>query len=115
MNNFRQLEEILLHANAENIGEAMNLIADDFREFGSSGRVHTKSDVVEYLKQPRDAPWQIEDFEVQNLAPAVALVTYRIVETRPGGETKISMRSSLWQQRDEKWQLVFHQGTRVTM
>lgn len=112
---FLQLEEALLRANAKNIGEAANLIADDFREFGSSGRVHTKSDVLEYLKLPRDSKWQIEEFEVQILSPEAALVTYRIIETKPNGETKTSMRSSIWQQRDETWQLVFHQGTRVSM
>lgn len=108
---FHQLEETLLRANAENIDEAANLIADDFREYGSSGRVHSKADVIEYLKLPREVQWRIKDFKVQDLAPTVALVTYRILETKPNGATKVSMRSSIWQLRDEKWRLVFHQGT----
>jgi len=30
-------------------------------------------------------------------------------------EKMISLRSSIWQNRNEKWQIVFHQGTKTNI
>ena len=92
----------LLDGDARTLSE---LIADDFLEFGTSGRTWRAADVRATLSKedPRDVP--MEAFAVMRLAAAVALVTY---ESRDPRHAK---RSSLWVRRKGRWQMVFHQGT----
>ncbi len=85
------------------------LLANDFREFGASGRVWSRETIIEMMAtEPEFDPPVVEDFSVQRIAPLVALATYRAV--RPGGS---SLRSSLWIQQQGEWKMIFHQGTRV--
>ena len=51
----------------------------------------------------------IRDFSVRELAEGVALVTYRTV----GMEGKEARRSSIWVRQLSRWQVIFHQGTRI--
>jgi len=83
------------------------LIADDFLEFGASGKTWTATDVREALgaESPRDVP--MEDFAVARIATGVALVTYRSRDPRH------ARRASIWARRQGRWQMVFHQGTLV--
>src|SRR5262245_9638181 len=93
------------------------LIADDFIEFGSSGRVYDKAQIIAALgKEQRDGPSvpaTAYDFEVRVLADGVALVTYRTERRTLDADISESRRSSLWQKRDGRWQLLFHQGTPI--
>lgn len=86
--------------------EVDGLLADDFVEFGRSGRVYDKPTVIEALQRDPgfDAPRTIMDFEARALSPSVMLVTYRVRETG-------TLRSSIWRSNGEHWQMVFHQGT----
>ena len=86
-------------------GGLMSLIADDFLEFGQSGRVWTAASIREVMEVPPGAPTVIEDFEVAELADDVVLVTYAM----PGPPAVA--RSSIWVRRDGRWQMRFHQGT----
>ena len=81
------------------------LIADDFLEFGASGRTWTAADVCQALatEPARDVP--MEDFAVTRLAAGVALVTYRSRDPRH------AKRSSIWVRRGGRWVMRFHQGT----
>jgi hypothetical protein len=48
------------------------------------------------------------------LTADVALVTYRVVRRdRTEESTAASLRSSVWRHHGGRWQMVFHQGTRV--
>lgn len=87
-------------------GGLAGLIADDFAEFGASGRTWDAASMRETVAgaEPSDAV-TLEDFRVDLLAPDVALATYRIGPPRP------SNRSSVWVRRDGRWQVRFHQGT----
>jgi hypothetical protein len=84
------------------------LLAEEFREFGSSGRAWSRAQTMELLanEPPRPAP-VVSDFAVQAIAPGAVLVTYR---TQRAGA--IALRSSVWVLRDGDWKVVFHQGTR---
>ena len=84
-----------------------DLLAADFVEFGSSGRVYDKPMVVEALRQDPgfDGPRTISDFSARPLSNSIVLVTYRISETG-------TLRSSIWRRDGERWSMVFHQGTR---
>ena len=85
-------------------GGLMSLIADDFLEFGRSGRVWTARSIREALETPTEG-FSIEDFEVAELGDGVVLATY----VNPG--TPSVNRSSIWVHREGRWLLRFHQGT----
>ncbi|MDO8376099.1 MAG: nuclear transport factor 2 family protein [Aquabacterium sp.] len=84
------------------------LLAPDFTEFGASGRVFDRDGILAVLaaEGPREAR-QARGFKVRLLAPGAALTTWR-VKRDDGIET---LRSSVWQQQDGRWLMVFHQGT----
>lgn len=105
----RELEESLLEPDVRKSERLVELIADDFVEFGSSGRTYTKADLVAALKAESPTLQSTADFRVELLAPTAALVTYRIRRhSQPPLDT---LRSSTWRLRDGRWQMVFHQGT----
>ena len=88
------------------------LLAEDFREFGSSGRVFNRQHIIEALQN--EQPWELslDHFQAVSLASDLVLVTYRGTHKRVGAaEASYSLRSSIWRLRDGKWQAVFHQGT----
>jgi hypothetical protein len=109
----RQLEERLLHADVRKSAQALaDLLADDFIEFGSSGRVFNKRQIIESLQHEPATPRTLMDFRTSVLAPGVRLVTYRAI--RHGGadgQPMYSLRSSIWKLIAGRWQMVFHQGT----
>jgi hypothetical protein len=87
------------------------LLAEDFREFGSSGRVWSREEILELLAtESAQAAPVVEGFEINGLAEGAALVTYRAVHPH-----QTSLRSSLWVRREGRWKMVFHQGTKVRM
>ncbi len=84
------------------------LLATDFTEFGAGGRVFDRDGIVAVLAaEPTRVPRQARGFKVRLLAPGAALTTWR-VKRDDGIET---LRSSVWQQQDGRWLMVFHQGT----
>lgn len=90
-------------------GGLISLIADDFLEFGKSGRVWTASSVGDVLEGATPEPVVIEEFKVAELAEAVVLVTYVTPGPPPVN------RSSIWVRRDGRWLVRFHQGTPRTV
>jgi hypothetical protein len=91
------------------------LLADDFLEFGASGRSFDKAAILKELKNEPDRPSSLlTDFSVRTLSPDTVLVTYRAHRRNPAGEIiGESWRSSIWVNRDQKWQITFHQGTKI--
>jgi hypothetical protein len=62
----------------------------------------------------RHAPriFAFEEFNVRELAPSVVLVTYQVQsQATEEGPGRLSVRSSIWVQREGKWQVTFHQAT----
>ena len=88
--------------------EAATLIADDFLEFGSSGRVWRKAEIVAAMSDWPPIEAELQDCEVRELAPGLCLVTYRLVG--PSGAT---LRSSIWRRDGESWQIIFHHGSKA--
>lgn len=82
------------------------LLADDFEEYGSSGRVFQKSDVLE--TPCMGAAYVLSDFTFFDLAQGVALVKYTSVVSG-----QVALRSSIWSQSGGNWQLLHHQATVV--
>lgn len=109
-----ELELELLQPRVRRSPELLSfLLAADFREFGGSGRVYTRDEIIEALQTEVPAQILISEFRVQSVGADAALVTYRATRNTPDGPPAISMRSSLWVVRDGHWQMLFHQGTRV--
>jgi hypothetical protein len=106
----RALELRLLQpgGSAKDIGD---LLAEEFVEFGSSGRVYDRRQVIENL-QHGTARIELSDFKATTLSPGLALATYvstRLDET--GAPSTRSLRSSIWKRIHGHWRMVFHQGT----
>lgn len=90
-------------ASVERIDE---LLSEDFEEFGSSGKIITKADV---MNAGGTLPaYELSDFSVQILGEKVALVKYRA--SAPGHN---SYRSSVWVKYGNAWQMLHHQSTVV--
>ena len=84
------------------------LLAPEFSEFGSGGRVFDRDGIIAMLAaEPATLARQARGFKVRLLAPGAALTTWR-VKRDDGIET---LRSSVWQQQGDRWLMVFHQGT----
>jgi hypothetical protein len=91
-----------------------SLLADEFREFGSSGNIFSKNEVIEALRTESRMQFSISDFRAQILGDGVALVTYQAVRREEANHAGLtSLRSSLWVIRDDQWRMLFHQGTPV--
>ncbi|MFN7930485.1 MAG: DUF4440 domain-containing protein [Blastocatellia bacterium] len=111
----RTLEERLLQAEVrQSATELAALLADDFLEVGSSGRLYNKQQVLAAV--PHEAPSSISlhDFRSKVFSPQMVLVMYRATRVDSTMATTVqSQRSSLWQWLEGRWQLVFHQGTPI--
>src|SRR5580698_4254021 len=94
----RALEETLLDpAVRRDRARVAALLAEDFEEFGSSGRVWTREQILDLLEGEEYQPPVMEGFKCDLLAENVALVTYRSVRTEATSGLKASvLRSSVW-------------------
>jgi len=103
----RDLEERLLLPSVRASPEVATLLADEFVEFGSSGKIYDKQQIILLLQQEQGRTrTTLADFSARRLAADVVLVTYRVVESR-------TIRSSIWRSVDGRWRMVFHQGTKT--
>lgn len=108
----RELEASLLsNAVRKDRARVGDLLAEEFREFGRSGTVYAKAEILAFLRDEEEICVGMEDFVCETVAEGVALVTYRSERTEPDGTMIEALRSSLWARREGRWQMVFHQGT----
>jgi ketosteroid isomerase-like protein len=85
--------------------EVERLVSDDFVEFGNSGRVYGKADVLAMIAaHPPQAPVPIADLRVVELSADAGLALY---------STPQSNRSSVWRREASGFRIVFHQGTSI--
>ena len=89
------------------------LLHESFIEFGRSGQTYSKSDILETL--PTDDSEQViysQDYSLAEIEQGVALLTYKSAQINANGElSRYTLRSSLWQNTEQGWQMRFHQGT----
>ncbi|MBB5330207.1 DUF4440 domain-containing protein [Tunturiibacter gelidoferens] len=112
----RQLEERLVDpAVRRNPALVAPLLADDFLEFGASGRVFDKASILEDLQNEATRPASfLTDFAIRELSPTIILATYRATRLNADGEPiGQSRRSSIWAHVNGQWQITFHQGTPI--
>lgn len=115
-NEIRILEETLLDPAVRASSQMLqDLLADSFVEFSASGRTFDKEKVIaDLLQQPVDQ-YTIQDFRMQLLCPGVVLATYQAIRHLQQNQAQYSLRSSIWQYADDRWQMVFHQGTPMVL
>ena len=108
----KALEEKLLHSDVRKNPEILNeLLAEDFEEIGSTGKVSIRDDVVQWLvTKERDARWSLSEFRVRELTPDLVLAVYCAIKV---GNSSGSIRSSIWKQSGGHWKMVFHQATKM--
>ncbi|MBN3886684.1 MAG: DUF4440 domain-containing protein [Nostoc sp.] len=112
---FREFEEHLLQPDVrKSAKDIMDLLADEFIEFGSSGHVFDKQQIIKSLQNEPIEPLtrrSITEFKTLVLATGVVLVTYRLVRHISGEQSVHSLRSSIWKLNNHRWKMIFHQGT----
>jgi hypothetical protein len=108
------LEQALLQPEVRRSAARLDdLLADGFREIGSSGRMFTRADILEALPAESGAAvFSMSDFEIVQLSADVVLATYTVTKTVDARTTR-SLRSSIWQRSAGGWRILFHQGTNV--
>ena len=111
----KHLEETLLSTDVRKDQVRLSaLLAADFREIGSSGRTFSRVEILDALQSESTVrSVSLSDFECSMLSDTLALVIYRTVRKTPEAPLFVALRSSLWVFRDDRWQILFHQGTRV--
>ena len=112
----RTLEERLANPGpGESALSLAAMFAEDFREFGSSGRILDAATVLgtfaPVAKGESRAPISLDGFRVERVAPTVVLATYVARRADASRAVPPSLRTSLWCKRGGRWQIVFHQGT----
>lgn len=105
----RQLHSYAVRSNRDLL---TTLLSPNFFEFGASGRLWTRQDILDRLPT-EDGKTRIEarDFRAHSLSSDIILVTYisrRISEDATSHEF---LRSSVWKKHGESWKMEFHQGT----
>lgn len=83
------------------------LIADTFVEFGSSGKIYHKAEIIKELPLEEPQNYKVLNFATSELAEDIVLATY-LVEI----DGVSSLRSSIWKYNGDAWQMIFHQGTK---
>lgn len=92
------------------------LLADDFHEIGSSGRLFSKADTVRVISEVQIIDCTFDHFQFFPVDDKCVIVTYMSTarRTRDGYEhLSRAWRSSAWVKRAEAWQVIFHQATVV--
>ena len=101
------LEWKLFDTNIRRSEHVLDLLDEDFIEIGKSGRVYTRAQVIEALREEAPLAWELTGFRTQIVAPHVCLLTYRATSEN----ALTSLRSSLWRRENGRWRMLFHQGT----
>jgi len=89
------------------------LLADDFIEYGSSGLIYSKSIILERLPQETSPIYNIYDFDIISLSENIIQSRFKTDRINLDGTKTTSIRTSLWKNSDNKWQIFFHQGTPI--
>jgi hypothetical protein len=89
--------------------ELKKILANNYFEFGSSGKVLYKNedineDGIGVVKMT------LSDFEIHPLSHEIVLTTYQIFNELT---KQYTLRSSIWKSINGSWQMVFHQGTKT--
>lgn len=105
-------KEQQLLAKTDSLDLLADLIDNEFIEIGSSSVIYDKAEVLRWLASDDQSERIGTSFKVRELSEDVILLTYiSSIRDTPNSETKKAMRSSIWRLRNNRWRMIFHQGT----
>jgi hypothetical protein len=89
------------------------LLHESFIEFGRSGQMYTKAEIMEILSaESSGEAIYSRDYSLAVIEGGVALLTYKSAQINASGElSRYTLRSSLWHYTEPGWKMRFHQGT----
>lgn len=96
----------------KNYDELAKILSDDFLEIGTSGRVYDKKLVISNLLSEEEIKIDSFDFKLIQLSNNIIQLLYKTRIQSIDGTFLASLRSSIWKFEDDRWQLLFHQGTK---
>jgi hypothetical protein len=109
---FRALEESLWRSETRFDPEYMErILSPDFLEFGRSGSVFTREEILQTPNMEIRCKLPLHNFEVHPLSQEIVLTTY--ISEVLYEEWEYANRSSIWMKTKHGWQIRFHQGTPV--
>lgn len=82
--------------------------ADCF-EFGRSGRIYQRQDMIRTEVKPIKAKLPLQNFQVRSLDQNTVQVTY--VSEAQFEQLERANRTSIWSKTEAGWKMRFHQGT----
>lgn len=96
----------------KSVEQLEELISDDLIEFGSSGQIYTRKDVLNNLPVSPEIKFIMTDFKIKILSSDIIQSLFKTekINQETGSKTH-SIRSSLWRNEKGKWKMLFHQGT----
>jgi hypothetical protein len=96
-----------------NRGRLSELLHPEFVEFARSGQPYERAAVLDEFSTGAELPpVHAQDFELTEVGPEAALLTYRSAHIDSAGRLhRCTLRSSLWIRTLAGWRLRFHQGT----
>lgn len=93
------------------------MVDQDFWEIGASGVRYTRDHVQSVVEGRRlrgdvndaaELGWTVDRSAVRRIADDTYLVTYRLTQA-----DRVTERSSIWRITENRWSVLFHQGTVV--
>ena len=107
----QRLEEALWRQSTRfDLGFQETRFAQDFVEFGRSGRVYRRDEVISTDSAPILAKLPLENLRFRVLDANTVQLTYNSA-AEYNGVVEYARRSSLWSRGPTGWVLRFHQGT----
>lgn len=115
LDDIRALEEALHQPQVRRSRDVLEaLLAEGFVEFGASGAVYRREEIIDLLiaeDDDDDGDLQTGNYALAPISDGVVLLTYESRRTQSDGSRRHALRSSIWKHDGEKWQMFFHQGT----
>ncbi|MDH5231458.1 MAG: DUF4440 domain-containing protein [Gammaproteobacteria bacterium] len=111
-----QLEERLLLPEVRKNRDRINqLLAPEFEELGSNGKLNSRDAVLDWLlNHELDTRWQLSQFRIRQLTSDIVLAIYHAKKIQiDSAQSHGSMRSSLWRCVNNEWKMIFHQGSKI--
>jgi hypothetical protein len=103
--------ELLQETTRKSLVRLDQLLDENFLEFASNGEIYSKNDILSRLPN-QNYKFEMSDFKLIILSDVHVLATYKIKRIDLiTNESIYSLRSSIWNLKDNEWKMFFHQGT----
>lgn len=102
----------------KDVDSLMRLLADDFEQVGSEGKLHQSDDLLDDAKDGKLEDYSVYGVKVVPVDDTAAIVTYDAIIHMPEGDTpgrapRYQHFSDLWVKQGDQWRLRFQQSTAV--